>query len=141
VGAPLELFERPDNRFVAGFLGSPRMNFIAAHAAARDGTGTRLQTGGGDLRVPLAVEGDCVLGVRPDDLQVVAAGQGLAARVDLVEHLGDLVIVYATLAGSGEPLAIKQLPGLAPPAMGATVGLLPDPARLYLFDADGRCLR
>ena len=66
--------------------------------------------------------------------------RGLSARVDLVEHLGDLVIVYATLAGSGEPLAIKQLPGQAPPTMGATVGLRPDPARLHLFDGDGRCL-
>ena len=141
VGAPLELFERPGNRFVAGFLGSPRMNFIEARALGRDGAHTRLQTGGGELRVAPAVDGACVVGVRPEDLRIVAPGDGLAAQVDLVEHLGDLVIAYATLAGSGEPLAIKQLPGHPAPAMGASIGLQPDPARLHVFDADGRCLR
>jgi multiple sugar transport system ATP-binding protein len=140
VGAPLELFERPGNRFVAGFLGSPRMNFINAQSVRREAGHTRLATGGGEIEVPQSFEGACVVGVRPEDLRIVPVGAGLAARVDLVEHLGDLVIAYATLGGSGESLAIKQLPGHPPPTMGATIGLVPDPARLHLFDADGRCL-
>jgi multiple sugar transport system ATP-binding protein len=140
VGAPLELFERPGNRFVAGFLGSPRMNFIAAEAVGREGTGTRLRTGAGEFVLPRAADGTRLMGMRPDDLQIVAAGEGLAARIDLVEHLGDLVIAYATLNGSGEPVAIKQLPGTTPATAGATVGLRPDLARVHLFDADGRAL-
>ncbi len=140
VGAPLELFGKPGNRFVAGFLGSPRMNFLEAQAIGRHGAQTRLRTGGGELNVAQAVQGACVLGVRPEDLRIVPAGEGLAARVDLVEHLGDLVIAYATLVGSAESLAIKQLPGHPPPSMGSMVGLQPDASRLHLFDADGRCL-
>ncbi len=140
VGAPLELFERPANRFVAGFLGSPRMNFITAEVVGGAGAGTRLRTGAGELELPRAAAGARLLGIRPEDLQVVPPGDGLAARIDLVEHLGDLVIAYATLAGSGEPLAIKQLPGTPPPATGTTVGLRPEPSRVHLFDADGRAL-
>ncbi len=142
VGAPLELFERPGNRFVAGFLGSPRMNFIAAEPVAGSGGGaTRLRTGAGEIELPQAADGAVVLGVRPEHLHAVPPGQGLAARVDLVEHLGDLIIAHATLAGSGETVAIKQLPGAALPTAGDTIGLRPDPARVHLFRADGQALR
>ena len=141
VGAPLELFERPGNRFVAGFLGSPRMNFIAAEPVPGAGAGTRLRSAAGELDVAQKVDTACVLGVRPEDLRIVPRGQGLAARVDLVEHLGDLVIAYATLAGSGEAIAVKQLPGEALPQAGTEVGLLPEPGKLHLFAGDGRALR
>jgi len=140
VGAPLELFERPRNRFVAGFLGSPRMNFIAADVTGSQGGQTQLRAGSGTLTLPRAVQGRCTLGVRPEDLRVVARGTGLAARIDLVEHLGDLVLAYATLAGSGEALALKQMPGAAVPAAGDEVGLLPDPQRVYVFDEQGHAI-
>jgi len=141
VGAPLELFERPGNRFVAGFLGSPRMNFIAAEPVPGAGPGTRLRSAAGELEVAHKVEAACVMGVRPEDLRIVPRGQGLAARVDLVEHLGDLVIAYATLAGSGEAIAVKQLPGQALPQAGSEVALMPEPGKLHLFGSDGRALR
>lgn len=61
--------------------------------------------------------------------------------MDLVEQLGDLVIAYATLAGSGEAIAVQQLPGQALLQAGSDVALRPEPGKLHLFDGDGRALR
>ncbi|MFN3298208.1 TOBE domain-containing protein, partial [Caldimonas sp.] len=82
------------------------------------------------------------LGVRPEHLALCREGEGWAARIDLVEHLGDALIVHASLRGEGrEPLAVRLAPGQSEPAVGQSVGLRPDPQHLLLFDPQGRALQ
>src|SRR5258708_27300243 len=100
VGAPLEVYRRPRTRFAAGFLGSPRMNFIAGEVAEISGGGVAVKlTGGGTVTVPVAgdgvVPGDQVtVGIRPEHLRITAAeGAALSAAVQLVENLRDHAIL------------------------------------------------
>ncbi|WP_338848342.1 sn-glycerol-3-phosphate ABC transporter ATP-binding protein UgpC [Massilia sp. W12] len=158
-GSPLELYKQPANLFVAGFLGSPKMNFLPCRALSfvpqkNDGAalppGVRevhMQFGGGaDLVLPLALERshlglDVTLGVRAEHLQLGAVGQGLPGTVDLCEHLGDVMLVWVQLSGMPQPIAVK-LPGNAPPpAPGTQLGVLPDPAHCHVFDKQGVALR
>jgi multiple sugar transport system ATP-binding protein len=149
VGAPLELYNAPANRFVAGFLGSPRMNFFDCRAEpAAGGSATRLVfEGAGRIEWPGATPaGDLHLGVRPEHLQV-AEGEGetgLAAQVSMVEHLGDAVIVHARLAGSGAPFAMRVAPQqtalLGQLQVGAVVRVMPQLDMVHLFDTQGRAL-
>jgi multiple sugar transport system ATP-binding protein len=101
VGAPLEVYQRPRTIFAAGFLGSPRMNFLGAEVveATADGLVVKL-TGGGTAKAAVIADGvkpgDAVtLGIRPEHLRVVAGGEGaLSATVQLVENLGDHSIMH-----------------------------------------------
>jgi len=106
VGTPLELYNRPQNRFVAGFLGSPRMNFFAARIAGVDGDKARVTLDGleGEETMALAADhglkpGDeAILGVRPESFAEGAGGWTLAGRVAVVESLGRETLLYADAA-------------------------------------------
>ena len=119
VGSPLELFARPDNLFVAGFIGSPRMNFVSGELAARMGAAT--------------------IGVRPEHIVASRDGEGWRGTVAAAEHLGSDTFLYIdvpqtagiTARAIGE-LGLKQ---------GDQVRLTPDPARIHRFDSQGRALR
>jgi multiple sugar transport system ATP-binding protein len=149
VGTPFDLYERPANKFVAGFLGSPRMNFFEATLAGQQGRSAAVVLAGG-ARVQVAAAGDALarsragervtLGVRPEHLQIVRGGGhegGIGATVALVEYLGDLTLVYAQVEGSEEMVAVKCDADTAPPATGARVELVFPATRAFLFDADG----
>ncbi len=140
VGAPLELFERPRSPFVAGFLGSPRMNLLPVQASAAPGGGSLLALGAGSLRVPHAAHGALTLGVRPDHIALAAPGSGLRARIELVEHLGDAVIAHASLGAGLPSLTLRLAPEQIRPAAGDAVGLLIQAERVHLFDAAGLAL-
>ena len=144
VGAPLDLYERPATLFVAGFLGSPRINMLAGRVAAVDGTDARVAcAAGGDLAVrvrPGSVrDGDPVtLGLRPETLDLTAGGP-LSGRVDLVEQLGSVQLVYCTL-GDGTPV-VSELRGRAAPKVGETVRLTAsDGGMRHVFDAAERAV-
>jgi multiple sugar transport system ATP-binding protein len=101
VGAPLEVYQRPRTLFAAGFLGSPRMNFLRAEVAELAGGGVvvKLATGGTARAAVVGSgvkPGDAVtLGIRPEHVRVIAGGGGpLSAAVVLVENLGDHSIVH-----------------------------------------------
>ncbi len=115
VGTPLELYNTPANKFVAGFIGAPHMNFIAA------ATGT----------LP-ARPGPARLGIRPHHL--FRAGEGIEATVRLVEELGSETVVHAN--ASGEPL-IAVLQGQQKLRAGDPITLGYEPANLHYFDPDG----
>ncbi|MCP4382295.1 MAG: sn-glycerol-3-phosphate ABC transporter ATP-binding protein UgpC [Hyphomicrobiales bacterium] len=113
IGAPLELYERPANRFVAGFLGQPRINFLDAVVSSRDDRAAAidLAASGRPIRVPaadaLTVGASVTVGVRPDAMTIVdEADADLAARVEVVEHLGPESIIYAAAAGSAGLLTV-----------------------------------
>ncbi|HEY0821338.1 MAG TPA: sn-glycerol-3-phosphate ABC transporter ATP-binding protein UgpC [Rhizobacter sp.] len=145
VGTPLALYEKPANQFVAGFLGSPRMNFIPCTAERNERDALQLRMGeAGAVRLPASqvrlTASDLVLGIRPEHLQITQAGDGLAARVALLEHLGDSTIVHATLRGSDHTVALRVPADHAPLATGDAVGLAPQPGRSLLFQPDGQAL-
>jgi multiple sugar transport system ATP-binding protein len=132
---PRALFERPVNVFVAGFMGSPAMNLIKLPVGA-DGLALS------QTLIPLsaaqraALTGDVVtIGVRPEGWDLVSAGQGLAATVEVVEELGSDSYAYVTpqLEG-GKTLVVRTLDAAAIPLKGDVVGLRPKTASLHLFD-------
>ena len=147
VGAPLKLYDDPDNMFVAGFIGSPRMNFLNGKVAAVDGGVVSVELAGrSDVRLPFTVGaavkvGDAVsVGIRPEHF--VAAGQGdtdLSVDVDVAEHLGSTSFVYARLP-TGESIIIEREESrTAGKTDTLTVGLRANQA--FLFNADGKRLR
>jgi len=146
-GTPLELYERPANAFVAGFLGSPRMNFLPGTLAGEEGPSAHVRLAGGTVAEVAAdasgtAPGAAVtLGVRPEHLRVAAAGSpGIPATVGLVEYLGDATIVYAQVEGVPELLSLKCRPDGPCPARGEAVLLAFDPGHGHLFDTDGVAL-
>jgi multiple sugar transport system ATP-binding protein len=158
VGTPVDLYERPANKFVAGFLGSPRMNFFEATLAGERGRSASVQLAGG-TRVQVAADvgraapgAHVTLGVRPEHLQIVRSsandghldghhGGAIGATVALVEYLGDVTLVYAHVEGAAgaesEMVAVKCDADIAPPAPGSKVELVFPASRAFLFDADG----
>jgi lactose/L-arabinose transport system ATP-binding protein len=131
-GAPMELYRDPDNRFVAGFIGSPAMNFL-------DG-----RVKGGQVEVPalarsltlpvrMPAEGTAVhLGLRPEHLTLDRAGD--THRVDLTEALGGVSYAYLKPTGGGPAMIVEER-GDERTRAGTTAGVTFDPVRAYLFDA------
>ena len=137
IGAPLNLYEDPDNEFVAGFIGSPRMNFLAAKALG----GRRFAVAGTEMDLPLtaAVEAGTSVrfGIRPEHLEA-AEGISLEVTIDVVEQLGSTSFLYGTTA-NGEPIIAEQRLGRA--RSDGRVTLRFPPAGARLFRADGTRIR
>ena len=145
VGTPLDLYSRPANKFVAGFLGSPRMNFIQVTGHERAGGGTRLRVDpAGAIDVPgafaMAPSGPLMLGIRPEHLGVTRVEEGLAARIDLLEHLGDSMLVHATLRGTDNTVSIRVPASHTGLRAGVDIGLSPQSSQVLLFSAAGEAL-
>ena len=145
VGAPLDLYNHPRNRFVAGFIGSPKMNFLDARIEAIDGKGAEVVAGKTRIALPRAISGGQVgdrvtFGVRPEHVTVTeGSGVRLAElRVTLVEQLGGATMLYATTA-DGQPLTIA-LNGQSGIAIGETITAYVDPARYHVFSEAGEAI-
>lgn len=143
VGAPLDLYENPANLFVAGFIGSPRMNFLAATIIEASSAGALVRTAtGAVLRAAVdagaARPGDAVtLGVRPEHIRDDGAeDNGIDAQVRFVEALGNATYAYLDHAGVAEPLT-WQVAGAALPTPGAKLAIALPANHLHLFDAGG----
>jgi multiple sugar transport system ATP-binding protein len=138
VGTPEEIYGRPANRFVAGFVGSPPMSFLEGR-----GAGAAFEAAG--IRVPLPagvngrVDRALTLGVRPDAVALAEPGTGAArGEVHLLESLGGDTIVVVRV---GDQLVRALVRRGQRPREGSAVGLELDPAELHLFDEAGRALR
>ena len=130
VGAPLDLYRDPDNRFVAGFIGSPAMNFFKGTVAP----GGVLVPGLGGAPVPARAAANgaaVVVGLRPQHLAVDMAGA--THRVDLTEALGGVSYLYLT-ADTGERIIVEAHEDVKM-AAGTRVGLTFPPDQAMLFDA------
>jgi multiple sugar transport system ATP-binding protein len=143
-GSPLELYQRPANRFVASFLGQPRMNFIPTFTRPSP-SGPVLSIFRTDRTVlPLGpasalAPGSAIdLGVRPDAITVVEAGDGYAipARIVVVEHLGGSSLLYVEIDGVDGLVTIEQR-GKTGFSAGQAVHLRLDPEEVHLFDGAG----
>jgi sn-glycerol 3-phosphate transport system ATP-binding protein len=133
VGTPMEVYEDPATQFVAGFIGSPSMNFLGAKAqgngnvALDRGGVVRHVNGGAEVGRPVTV------GIRPEHLEPCDPQRAqFSATVEMVELLGADALVH--MGRHGEQLTAR-LPHGARPESGATLHLAVDPARVYLFDA------
>jgi ABC-type sugar transport system ATPase subunit len=142
IGTPLELFNAPVNRFVAGFLGQPSMNFLRLAEARADGNEliAGLPGGHAPLRLPIAVPAGTAtaveLGVRPEDVSVEEAGN-LPFTVDVVEHLGDETIIYGRL-GDDQPFVIREQGQQTRYKAGDALRCAIPAGKAHVFDTTGR---
>lgn len=118
VGAPMELYNNPANTFVAGFIGSPQMNFLKSAAVGQQGETT---------------------GIRPEHLTITRDAGQIAGHVSHVEKLGGETLVYVRTEPHG--LLTVRLFGEHDFAVDEAVWLTPDATRAFHFDAEGKRLR
>ncbi len=150
VGSPREVYDRPRNRFVAGFIGTPPMNFVEARLQGNDAHPT-LETAFGLVAVDKSVTKtlqrrvgqQVVMGFRPEAVRMAGTSAGEATRlpatVTLVEPLGDTTIVHVELAegGSGESTTVLcKVDAASQLACGESVAIEIDSGRIHLFDSD-----
>ncbi len=137
LGAPMELYNRPANEFVATFIGAPRINLIPrppvtgaapAHQALWDALASGAPASGQRI------------GLRPEHLHLAPAGQGIAASVVLAEHLGDSSIIHLRVDGIADLLNAKVDTEHSTMDAGQSVGLAPDASWALVFGADGRLI-
>ncbi|SEF77279.1 multiple sugar transport system ATP-binding protein [Jhaorihella thermophila] len=116
VGSPLELYRAPRNLFVAGFIGSPKMNFIKGEEAARRGAHT--------------------IGIRPEHIDVVENGGVWQGTVGVAEHLGSDTFVHVHDTGLADTITVR-VPGEVSHRSGDRIGLAPREDQIHRFDAQG----
>ncbi|NEH54962.1 sn-glycerol-3-phosphate ABC transporter ATP-binding protein UgpC [Rhizobium leguminosarum] len=146
VGAPLDLYERPANLFVAKFIGSPAMNIIPATVAGTGSQTTVTLTGGMSVTLDAATDASemgkqASFGVRPEDLRVADGADYLfEGEVSIVEALGEVTLLYIEGLVPGEPIVVK-LPGIYDVKKGQRMRFAADRQKLHLFDATGHTYR
>jgi multiple sugar transport system ATP-binding protein len=118
-GSPLDLYKNPANRFVAGFIGSPRMNFIEGEGAAKYQAES--------------------IGVRPEHIRISRDAGDWQGRVGVAEHLGSDTFLHVHVDGGG--LQTVRTEGENSFRAGDQVWLTPEPGRIYRFDRAGQALR
>jgi multiple sugar transport system ATP-binding protein len=134
IGAPLELYDRPQNLFVAGFIGSPAMNFLRGSIRVN---GKLEFQGPGNARLPLAAAPHgsdgraAIYGVRPEHFTL--ADDGADATIQVVEPTGSEIQIIARMGGTDITAAFRERHPFKP---GDKIRLKPDPRLVHLFDAD-----
>ncbi|MEX0317368.1 MAG: ABC transporter ATP-binding protein [Ruegeria sp.] len=137
VGTPLELYETPDNEFVAQFIGSPAMNLLPGTITETgDRTTVALDAGGTAVSaIPTSPEdkGKSVnVGVRPEDLYTANGTYLLQGKVDFTEALGEVTLLYFENEADNDAM-IAKLPGVQKNLRGETVAMSADPEKVHLF--------
>ena len=148
VGAPLDLYQAPANRFVAGFIGAPSMNFLDSRVLARDNGAIRVATPVGELSLARSHEvaladGPVVLGLRPEDLRLSDGGDDVIARgeVSLVERLGGEALAHVQVGADGSGgTVIVRLPGDVAVRRSEQVAIAAQPNSCHLFDQHGQAV-
>ena len=138
IGTPEEVYGRPANLFVAGFIGSPPMNLIPAQV-----TGGVLTVAGTPLPVPLppGAPGEVILGVRPQDVTMARPGEAgaIPGKVWMVELIGSERLIEVEIAPKIRVTAEVRASHRA--AIDEVVAVRPDPGHVHLFDpSTGRAL-
>ena len=144
-GTPMDLYHRPKTKFVAGFIGHPKMNFLSASCLSIDSDGVKVElpTIGKQLLPvePLKVNQgeELEVGVRPEDLMLSETGKGLPLKVDVLERLGGSTLVYGSL--DKYPNFCAMLQGDANVREGELVNLDVKPASFQVFDSNGNAMK
>ncbi|HEX6634627.1 MAG TPA: sn-glycerol-3-phosphate ABC transporter ATP-binding protein UgpC [Usitatibacter sp.] len=142
-GKPLELYDHPANLFVAGFIGSPAMNFLPAKLRRANGRVEVELEGGARVPAPHDAAGEdgqpVIYGTRPEHLALAPSGQGLPAEVVVVEPTGADTQVFAKIGGTEVTAVFRERHEFR---AGDSIRLAPDHERTHLFDAaSGKSLR
>ena len=142
-GRPLDVYHNPQNRFVAGFLGSPPMNFIDVELASKDASGATVRLPGESLQQVLvdadrlAIGSPAICGIRAEHVMLSSTEDGaLNGQVDLCERLGDHSLVTIRAANHGDLLTARVEPG-SEPVIGDQIGITLASAHCHLFDENG----
>ncbi|MBB3142136.1 ABC transporter ATP-binding protein [Halomonas organivorans] len=142
VGSPMELYHHPRNRFVAGFIGSPKMNFLPVEVTEAGAEGVSVRLPGGDVtRVPVAGQDQAAgtaleLGIRPEHLVLDDQGP-LSGEIQVLERLGGQTSLYVRM---GEQTVTIMADGDVAHRVHDTLRFGFEPGRAHLFDADGLAL-
>jgi lactose/L-arabinose transport system ATP-binding protein len=151
VGSPLQLYDDPDNQFVAGFIGSPKMNFLAAQVSTiQPGrVGLRLKLTQEVIEVPLSGQSvsagqELVVGVRPEHISTEdrtgAAGWRMPVEVTVTEQMGSIAYLHSALE-SGESMVIERKEGARGLKPGDRLHAFAPAERIFAFDQQGKRLR
>ena len=143
VGTPLELYERPENEFVAQFIGSPAMNLLSGKITSTGEETVIELDGGGTARSRVASASDLAgakvnIGVRPEDFILTDQDGIYTGDVGITEALGEVTLLYFDEPGRDAPV-IAKLPGIHRETRGKRVNLTADPAKVHVFH-EGRSL-
>ncbi len=146
VGTPLELYEKPENEFVAQFIGSPAMNLMAGEIVSTGAvTEVKTEAGNGTIMANIPTtdsdKGRKVnIGIRPEDMmQTDADSYAFEGVVEITEKLGEVTQIYFEQPRQGQSAIIGKLPGIHNGTRGQTMRMTADPAKVHLF-ADGQSL-
>jgi multiple sugar transport system ATP-binding protein len=142
IGAPMELYRRPANLFVAGFLGSPGMNFLPGRVSGSNGRDTTIEAAGLQIPVPrtigTSIAGSAVtLGVRPEHIRFSSSENDVPGQVVHVERLGGEALVHLRIGQAGHALVAKA-EGASDLAGGETVRMRFEAG--HLFDSAGNAI-
>lgn len=134
IDTPEVVYSQPANRFVAGFIGSPSMNFLNCRFEESSGT---VQTAAFSISAPDELSGDvATLGVRPEELTIVPDGEGdFSAEVSVFEQIGAYNIIHLEVDGLDDTI-VAQVDGSKHFDPGDTIGVEIDPKYTHLFDAE-----
>ena len=145
-GSPLELYQHPKNLFVAGFIGSPKMNLLPGYITGVAEDGLQVSINGGlqlraDVNPGDAKVGDKVtIGLRAEHINENGVGsEQFSGQVNLVEHLGEANYIYLTLS-SGQDIVVRG-DGDRNVEIGQQLNLSADSSAFHIFNADGHALR
>jgi multiple sugar transport system ATP-binding protein len=146
-GSPMELYHRPQNLFVAEFIGSPKMNVMPGKLVRAEPDHAIVDVRGEQVKVCVdaraaSAGADVTLGIRPEHLLAGEIGEGSPLHVKLfqMERLGDTSLLYLTVA-EGAPLVTLRLDGYAPQSTNDPVTLRLRPEQCHLFDSKGIAFR
>lgn len=137
VGSPLTLYERPENEFVAQFIGSPAMNMMAGEIVGTGAETTIKVAGDGRVRSAVPTTGADMgaavnIGIRPEDMVTTTGDAAFEGQVDITEALGEVTLLYFKKEGDGNAVVAK-LPGIHADLRGRTVRLTAAPNKVHVF--------
>jgi multiple sugar transport system ATP-binding protein len=142
IGAPLELYRHPANIFVAGFIGSPKINLMAGEVVTADANAMTLRVTP-ELTLRAAVSGASIkpgdkvtIGIRPEHLTLGGGDNSFDTRIDFIERLGGVSYAYVSGPVASEALTIR-LPDDSAAAIGDVVRVAPSPSDCHVFNVDG----
>jgi len=144
VGSPMELYHHPMTKFVAGFIGQPRMNFLTTNnVVVKNKKITASVTEFNSVTLSVEVDetksGDVIeIGIRPEDLEVTSDKKGLPMNVEVVELLGATVILYGSVQGNSDFCAV--LPSDVDVKPGQIINLELNPSKCHAFKSNGQAL-
>lgn len=152
IGAPIDLYRHPANLFVAGFIGSPQMNFMGGIAELADGEAVTVRLNGARLRLPrrnaeVAPGAKVTVGIRPEHFRVAGQDEGaddqvveFDAVIDLVERLGGETLAHLRMPALLDGVMVVKLSGDVPLRIGDGLRIGVRLSQCHLFNADGRAV-